>query len=272
MKQPQPHITCICPTYKRADLLQNAIACFVMQDYPHRNLIILDDAQQHRPQIGDRWSLYVENLRYPTLSEKFNAMGNIARKHRPDIIAVWEDDDIYLPHHLSDIASRWVPGGKQFIAPSYAWGTYGCKRGEVKLESAVGRFHGSWAYTLELWDAMQGYPMTNRLDFDMQMARQARDLSDTGGAVHTENQSPGYVYRWGNHHYHGSAQGEDGFRQLWDQLGQKQAQPIESTGPKLDEWTRQVMEFLRVPVGLCNQCSIRLQDWEAGVCETCGTA
>ena len=266
--RPQPHITCICPTYKRAELLQNAIACFVLQDYPHRNLIILDDAHQHRPQTGDKWSLHVQNLRYPTLSEKFNALGDMARDYRPDIIAVWEDDDIYLPHHLTDIAASWV-GGKQYFAPANAWSTYDCPRGEVQLESAVGRFHASWAYTRELWDELQGYPATDRLDFDMQMRGRAQAAA--GGVNHYNKAEASYVYRWGNSHYHGSAQGEDGFRRLWDQLKQRPVPQVDTTGPKLDQWARQILKFLGMPAGLCDQCSTRLEQWEVEVCEACHT-
>ena len=42
-------LTCVCPTYRRPRLLANAIACFVAQTYPNRELIVLDDAGELEP-------------------------------------------------------------------------------------------------------------------------------------------------------------------------------------------------------------------------------
>jgi glycosyltransferase involved in cell wall biosynthesis len=50
-------ISCLMPTYGRPTLVQNAIACFLAQDYPagKRRLLILDDAGQIAPQGGAGW-------------------------------------------------------------------------------------------------------------------------------------------------------------------------------------------------------------------------
>lgn len=51
----KPLVTCVCPTYKRPQLLQNALACFLAQEYERKHLVILDDAGQFCEQSGDDW-------------------------------------------------------------------------------------------------------------------------------------------------------------------------------------------------------------------------
>ena len=39
-----PAVSCICPTYGRPELLEEAIYCFLLQDYPGpKELIVLND-------------------------------------------------------------------------------------------------------------------------------------------------------------------------------------------------------------------------------------
>ena len=96
----QPFVSCLCPTYHRPKLLANAVACFLAQDYPaeRRELIIVDDAQEFAPQIGQGWQLVSLSRRFQSLPEKYNALAGLAEG---EVFVVWEDDDIYLPHHIS---------------------------------------------------------------------------------------------------------------------------------------------------------------------------
>jgi glycosyltransferase involved in cell wall biosynthesis len=86
--------------------LAEAIECFVRQDYPAelRELIVLDDASQYGHQRGDGWRVVSLPLRFRTLGEKRNASAALVS---PDVDAycVWDDDDIYLPWHMSAAAA-----------------------------------------------------------------------------------------------------------------------------------------------------------------------
>lgn len=239
----EPTIGCICPTYKRPDMLRNLIACFEAQTYPHKRLVIIDDVPQHDTQGGHRWELFANRTRYPDLPKKFNDAARIlAAGDDIDIICIMEDDDVYLPEHLGAIAAAWHGKGTlQFFAPDEVFSTYNQPPGGTQLEGAAGRFHASWAYTIELFTALRGYPDTPRLDYDQQMHRLAREAAG-GTPTAYDVARPTYVYRWGNPTYHGSQSGEAGYQQLWEDLGKRAAPWVGATGPEFDEETRMIYE------------------------------
>lgn len=236
-------ISCLCPTYKRPEHLANAVACFLDQDYSgfDRELIILDDAQQylHYQDTSDQGTVRVISLndRLPSLTAKFNLM---AAEASGDVLVVWEDDDIFLPWHLSTIAAS-VERGGEFICYDSVYSTYGQKFGEVQLEKATGRFHSSWAFTRELFDRVGGYPNTKELIFDQKMGT---TLRRTGRVELNICEQPGYIYRWGNGVYHGSQAGDTGYEALWNRLETLPAPWVGHVEPKLDEQTRAIKTWL----------------------------
>src|SRR5690606_9462505 len=86
-------------------LLAQAIESFLRQDYPAelRELIVLDDADQYAPQGGKNWQIVSVPQRFRTLGEKRNASAALVSAD-VDAYCVWDDDDIYLPWHLSAAA------------------------------------------------------------------------------------------------------------------------------------------------------------------------
>ncbi|MFN6314612.1 MAG: glycosyltransferase, partial [Planctomyces sp.] len=98
--RPLPFVSCLCPTYRRPQMMANTISCFITQDYPadRRELIILDDAGELNNETGDGWQIISISRRFRSLPEKVNALAGLAQG---DILVVWEDDDIYLQHHIS---------------------------------------------------------------------------------------------------------------------------------------------------------------------------
>lgn len=217
-------IACLCPTYKRPLQLANVAECFLRQDYPEsqRRLFILDDASQHVfnfefPSIRVK---HAEN-RIPNLPLKFNLIAEWAGfEWQPDVMVVWEDDDVFLPWHLSSIAKAVEEGG-EYLVSEEVWSTYNEPEGSIHLEGAAGRFHSSWAFTSELFHRVGGYPETSRLDFDQQMRNRLSQGAKSGLSFYSGPSGslpPSYVYRWGNGVYHGSQAGEEGFADLWSHL------------------------------------------------------
>ncbi len=203
-----PIVSCLCPTFFRPRLLANAIACFLGQDYPadRRELIILDDAGQLQNQTGEGWQLVSIHRRFLSLPEKFNAIAGLAQGK---ILVVWEDDDIYLPHHISSHVS--AIGGHLWSKPSKVLSLY---TGELQEEDASGRFHASISMTRKAFEQVGGWPLTLQGDFDQQlMAR----LSSVGTAADPcLDSEPAYVFRWGSTGaYHGQALMKSGLDQEW---------------------------------------------------------
>lgn len=231
-------VACLCPTYKRPRLLENAIACFEAQDYPGpKRLFILDDAGQIQPQSGDEWELHATPTRFPSLPAKYNALLAMAAGY--DAIAVWEDDDIYLPHHLSvslaGLHERpWSkPSQVITIVPT------------PKIEDAAGRFHASLVMRADLLRGLGGWPATRRMDFDLQLIARLHRLSPPFDP--SQLAPPSYVFRWAStRSYHGQAysRGPDD-EGWWERIPAvlEVAEPVGQIVPRFDAETHTALSL-----------------------------
>src|SRR5689334_1965169 len=95
-------ITCICSTYNHTTLLRNALACFLAQDYPAelRRLIIFEDGGQFANQASDNWRVIAHSERCVSLLEKHERLVEFDGGWA-DAFCIWDDDDCYLPWHVS---------------------------------------------------------------------------------------------------------------------------------------------------------------------------
>jgi glycosyltransferase involved in cell wall biosynthesis len=94
-----PLVSCIMPTYNRRGVVPLAIQSFLRQDYPHRELIVIDDGDDPVEDLV-RGRPHVRYCRLPgrrTIGAKRNAA---CEQARGDIVAHWDDDDWYAPERL----------------------------------------------------------------------------------------------------------------------------------------------------------------------------
>lgn len=95
----EPLVSCIMPTFNRRSVVPLAIQCFLRQDYPHRELIVVDDGDDP---VGDLVSA-VTGVRYCRLSPRrtIGSKRNFAcEQARGEFVAHWDDDDWYAPERL----------------------------------------------------------------------------------------------------------------------------------------------------------------------------
>lgn len=230
-----PFVSCLCPTYLRPKLLENAIACFLAQDYPadRRELVILDDAGQITPQKGDGWEVLWVPRRFRSLPEKFNALAGLARGN---IFVIWEDDDVYLPWHVSSHANALV-AGRFWSKPSLVLSTY---PGEPVVESADGRFHASLALWRDFYEHVNGWVITKRADFDQQFMARLASRSN-GPADPCETRPPSYVFRWQTGHYHGQGTMRSPEDVTWyDRAANAPVERIDMLVPRFDAETERL--------------------------------
>ncbi len=236
-----PLITCLCPTYRRPTLLKNIVACFEAQTYPadRRRLVILDDSGELGNQSGDGWELVCRDQRFDSLPEKYNALVELAGQ--TDIVAVWEDDDIYFPWHLEAHAETLA--GSEWSVSSKMWCLYS---GMLLQEDK--ELHAALAITRPCLERIGGWPVTRQGQFDWVLFAALRAGSSRGDPIH--RWSPGYCFRWGSTgSYHGQAfQTEYTDTRWWDRV--PDAAP--STGrveihPEFDA------ETLRCYAAICKQ-------------------
>ena len=230
----EPLVSCLCPTYRRPDLLANSIACFLTQDYPasRRELLILDDADQYASHSGNGWEVVSVRRRFHSLPEKFNALAGMAQG---EIFVVWEDDDVYLPWHISSHV-RVIQSGHAFSKPGRVRSHYA---GKCRDEPASGRFHGSIAFTRKAFDSVGGWPLTQRGDFDQQLMSRLSALGPIGNP--TEKGEPSYIFRWeATGEYHGQGLMQSGSDTQWYQRAENlgQATRLTEIVPGFDAMTR----------------------------------
>jgi glycosyltransferase involved in cell wall biosynthesis len=97
-----PLISIIMPTYNRAQYIRQAIESICAQDYPHWELIIMDDGSTDKTSIviADLLSPRVRYLSQPQHGPA--AARNAALQHTTgEFIAFLDSDDVYLPGKLS---------------------------------------------------------------------------------------------------------------------------------------------------------------------------
>ena len=95
----QPLVSCIMPTANRRLFIPRAIQYFLRQDYPHKELIIVDDGIDSISDLvpSDKCIRYLHLSQKLTLGAKLN----FACEHaRGIIIAHWDDDDWYANWRL----------------------------------------------------------------------------------------------------------------------------------------------------------------------------
>jgi hypothetical protein len=163
-KAARPPISCICPTYGRVDLLEEALFSFLQQDYQGaKELVVLNDFEQQTLTF-DHPDVRIINFpkRLRTLGEKYKAAVGLCTH---DMIFVWHDDDIYLPQHLSHAVrlhyehrSNLNPTtGKSFLRANKAW----VWNDQHLNGPAPGRFHGGSSWTREQFANVRGYAHMN---------------------------------------------------------------------------------------------------------------
>lgn len=204
----RPFVSCLCPTFRRPRLLANSLACFLAQDYPasRRELIILDDGGDFDSHTGDRWQIVSAAERYPSLPDKFNALAELARG---DILIVWEDDDIYLPWHVTAHAAALAAGG--FSKPSRILANF---EGPFVEIDPGGSYHGSIAFSRAAYDAAGGWPATRWANFDIQFMHALAAASPPVDPC--ADHPPSYAFRWGSTGaYHGQGLMSSADNETW---------------------------------------------------------
>ena len=198
-----PPVSCMCLTYGRSNVLEEAIHSFLIQDYlGKKELIILNDLKE-QTLIFDHPEVTVINLkeRVKPLGVKRNIC---ARACSHDILFPWDDDDIYLPHRISTSIENLKAHGGDYFKPDrgYYW-----NNGSID-DLVMNTFHSQSCFTRVLFDSVAGYAsMGSGEDQDIEQR-----FSNKGAynIVAMDIRDYYYIYRWGGiDHYHISAFGMD---------------------------------------------------------------
>lgn len=196
-----PLVSCLCPTYGRFTLLRQSLACFLAQQYEPKEFIILNDHPQ--PISCDYPGVRVVNAetRFPNMGQKRQALLELARG---EWACQWDDDDFYLPWHVS----HWLPilmaSGKKLLKVDKAFSSRGADR-QYMVIGLTGNAYQS-QYIFEMNAAREiGYG-----DWWIVEAREfGRGFLQRGLVLQIpEDGWASMIYGWANKTCHASAYGE----------------------------------------------------------------
>ncbi len=204
-----PFVSCLCVTFARPSLLEEAIQSFLNQDYQGRKeLIILNDFHMQTLSF-DHPEVLVINLpkKVNTLGEKRNM---IAALSSGDVLFPWDDDDICLPFRLSQSVGSLLESKAEYYKPysAFLWNS--------DVISSIERynFHAQCCYSRDLFNQIF-YKATGAGE-DLLFDNRVRDI--LGKEIRSEIAAHEnfYLYRWaGTSSYHISAMDqEDGESQV----------------------------------------------------------
>jgi hypothetical protein len=181
----------------------------LLQDYPGKRLLILNDAPVPIRAGYCPRDVTVINCRprFATLGHKRQALLELADT---PLVAHWDDDDLYLPWHLDRCVNRLTGRpGAGCVKPGRAWFGVGARDAMHIRGLRRNVFEGQMVFERRRALALGGYPPL--------VSGQAKALLEAfrrAGELHVWDPEPeeiSYVYRWGEGQKHISA-GADSLR------------------------------------------------------------
>jgi len=199
-----PAVSCMCLTYGRPQVVEEAIHSFLLQDYPGvKELVVLNDFGR-QTLICDHPEVVVINVpkRFRTVGEKRNCCAALASH---ELLFVWDDDDIFLPHRIS-YSVQMYDASKRFFKPSKA---FTLSNGQLSGPTS-NLFHSGSCFARSLYDEAHGYPhIGSGQDMELELAFE-RILGPGKNFNRISPEEIYYVYRWGGTgSFHLSAFGRD---------------------------------------------------------------
>jgi glycosyltransferase involved in cell wall biosynthesis len=161
---PPPLVSCVMPTGNRADFALQAVRYFQRQDYPARELIVVDDGADGLENLlpGDPRITYVRVRPGLTIGAKRNRGCELARG---DVIAQWDDDDWYSDQRLTVQAGPLLEGRADITALRcdvvldlerwMFWAPSAGLHRRLFVEDVVG---GTLVYRRDVWRSLARYP------------------------------------------------------------------------------------------------------------------
>jgi glycosyl transferase family 2/tetratricopeptide repeat protein len=175
-----PLVSCIMPTRDRRQFVAQAVAYFHRQDYPHKELVVVDDGGDAvadlipRPPLGS----YLRLERPHSIGVKRNMAISAAHGQ---IVVHWDDDDWYgerrIGHQVAPLLDgrAAVSGLKTGYMLDLAKFSFWACRDDLHARLFYANLHGGTiAYARDVWERLARFP-------DSSLAEDAAFLKATAG-------------------------------------------------------------------------------------------
>jgi hypothetical protein len=196
-------VSCLCLTYGRPSLLEEAIESFIRQhwDGPKELLIVNDHPEQELHfEHEEVRILNIRQGRFATLGNKRNLSVALARYEH---LLVWDDDDIHLPWRIEE-TMKVLPAQNYFKCPE-VWLMRGA---DLQGRTCDGDlfYHGASAYSKYLFEQVGGYRCFNGgedQDFETRIRRNHL-VKESCRVTRLPAERLYYIRRWEHGYYHAS--------------------------------------------------------------------
>ncbi len=196
-----PLITCCCVTYARVPELQEALACFLAQDYKGPKRLIIFNSYANQTLEFDHPEVHIINAptRPATLGQCRNRCIEAAAGE--SLIACFDDDDGYGPNFLSLFAGTfqsgdgWVRQEREFYMDAH------------RIKGIAAGTPNLVAFTKHAWNTIGGYKELNCGEDRDFIGRLTSRYS--GSTVFPTDDEISFFRSWGSGIYHISGQGDD---------------------------------------------------------------
>lgn len=193
-------ISCKCITYGRVNFLEESIESFLRQQYDGESeLVIVNDYPKQKLIINHpRIRVYNFDFTFPTIGEKENFAVSACKY---DTVAVWDDDDIALPNHLSNI-NKYFPGHDLLH-----WQN-GIALVQHNIAALRSLGNSGIVYSKNIW-ARAGMHSLENAGYDTTFVNKAAKAGARIARAMPKNDEVSWCYNWGNGTYHMSGMGAD---------------------------------------------------------------
>jgi glycosyltransferase involved in cell wall biosynthesis len=144
-------VSCVMPTFNRGKFIRAAVDCFLKQDYPEKELIILDDSTEPDTlELSSAWPVSHVFVDRKTTGMKRNLCCELAKG---DIICHFDTDDWSAPDRISDQVNRLKQSGKPITGYSTMlfWDTLTGQAKRYVAHSSGYVLGTSFCYLREFW-------------------------------------------------------------------------------------------------------------------------
>lgn len=193
-----PGVSCQCITYKRTDLLEEAIESFLRQDYPGpKELIILNDDEE-QTLFFDHPEIKIFNVkeRFKTIGEKRNESVKLSSY---DLLMPWDDDDIYLPYKIFFGVKKLLENNLDYYNFNQA---FFYSKDEKIIDINSNTYHANSIYTKNIFLKINGYFNLNigeDIDFELRLKNITNNfiIENIYTNKNINKKDTTYMYRWG---------------------------------------------------------------------------
>lgn len=193
-------ISCKMITYGRVDMLEESLYSFLQQDYSSPKELIIVNDYPLQTLVFDHPEVKIVNLdkTFNTIGEKENFATELCNG---DVICQWDDDDVALPNHLSNVAEQFTDD-----VNILHWKT-GVYYNEPNITEVGWIGNSGIVFRKSAWKAVGGHPVENA-GYDMTFVQ---TLHKHGGMKIAEmpEEKASWFYMWAGRGYHMSGQGHD---------------------------------------------------------------